>query len=273
MTDDNPNDNPTTRHELASAYLDDVASPAERDQVEASPELLALVATFTSLRAQLADVSPTTSVDAREAALAAALAEFDAPANTNVGATVTALKPKRGWAGSVLSVAAAVLLVGVVGVAVRAGLSGDGTSSSASDGTNAKVAEADAATELEVASDTMAASAPSTIDSIGGSAQTAIIIDTLEQLRNLGTTQPPVAVAPDSTVAASETTASESTDTRAANTTSSYARAALGCLTTQQQFLADIQYQSIFAIAARDTVTGMISAISDDCTVLATVAP
>ena len=44
MTDHDLNDELNPQHELASAYLDGVASPTERAQVEASPELQALVA-------------------------------------------------------------------------------------------------------------------------------------------------------------------------------------------------------------------------------------
>ena len=272
MTDDHPN----PQHELASAYLDAAASPAERAQVEASPELLALVASFTTVRALVA-YSPAAATDTREAALAAAFAEFDAPAleaaADDADAAIIPLNAKRRWARPLVSIAAAVLLVGAIGVAASGGFSGD-DSESASTGvdSSAKVAAADAQTEAQMTSNSLSMTPASTIGSIGGGAQAAQIIDTPEQLRALTSiatdTVPPTADLPEITAAASENTASA--DTLPA-TPERLSRPALGCLTSQQVFLADIQYQGVFAIAARDTVTGMTSAITDDCTVLATV--
>jgi len=280
MTDHELNDELNPQHELASAYLDGVASPDERVLVEASPELMALVASFTSVRALLADVPPV-AVATREGALVAAFAEFDEPALTPAAAdaAIIPLSATRRWARPVLSVAAAVLLVGAIGVAAKGGLSGDDKSSSASMETSAKVASADAATESQMTSGTMTAMAPSTIGYIGGGADAALVIDTPEQLQALAMntlvdTSAPTGGSPETTAAASENTASA--DTLAPSTpdeSTSYTRGALRCLTEEQEFLADIQYQGTFAIAARDTVTGMISAIADDCNVLAIVGP
>lgn len=274
MTDHDLNDELNPQHELASAYLDGVASPTERAQVEASPELQALVASFTAVRAQLADVAPVAS-STRDAAFAAAFAEFDAPAfePAAAGAAIIPLSSNRRWTRPVLSVAAAVLLVGAIGVAAKGGLSGNDSESSSMD-TSAKVASADeAATEAQMTAESIAWASASTIGSIGSSAETALVVDTPEQLLALSSTTmaDTVAGSPDTTAAASETTASAETISPTPSEVS--ARAALGCLTAQQEFLADIQYQGAFAIAARDTVTGMTSAITDDCTVLATVGP
>ncbi|NMD25593.1 MAG: hypothetical protein GYA65_15580, partial [Actinobacteria bacterium] len=121
--------------------------------------------------------------------------------------------------------------------------------------------------------------------SISGSAQVGAIIDTPEQLLTLQA--PPMGDAapaatefdqPDSssvnTLAAEQPTSLDSTvDTAAAKIDGAFARPALACLNEQQQFLADIQYQGIFAIAARDMVTGVTQAITDDCVVLASVGP
>lgn len=278
MTDHDPNDELNPQHELASAYLDGVASPAECAQVEASPELQAVVASFTAVRAQLSDVALASS-STREAAFAAAFAEFDAPelAPTAATAAIIPLGSRRRWTRPVLSVAAAVLLVGVIGVAAKGGLSSDDSASSSMD-TSAKVASADeAATESQAPNETLAMASASTIGSIGDSAQAALIIDTPEQLQTLSTTWAdtavPVTGAPETTAAASENTASAETIAPTTLEATTYGRLALGCLTAQQVFLADIQYQGAFAIAALDTVTGMTSAITDDCTVLATVGP
>ena len=275
MTDHDLNDELNPQHELASAYLDGVASPTERAQVEASPELQALVASFTAVRAQLADVAPVAS-STRDAAFAAAFAEFDAPAfePAAAGAAIIPLSSNRRWTRPVLSVAAAVLLVGAIGVAAKGGLSGNDSESSSMD-TSAKVASADeAATEAQMTAESIAWASESTIGSIDSSAETALVIDTPEQLQALSSTTmfDTVAGSPDTTAASSENTASAATIPPPTPLEAS-ARVALGCLTVQQVFLADIQYQGTFAIAARDTVTGMIFAITDDCTVLATVGP
>ena len=278
-TNHEPNDDLNPAHELASAYLDGVASPAERAEVNASAELSALVASFTAIRAQLADIPPVATVT-RDAAFAAAFAEFDAPALAPAAsAAIIPLSSKRRWARPVLSVAAAVLLVGAIGVAAKSGFSGDDSdSSSATLDSSAKVAAADASTQAEMSSNSLAMAPVSTIGSIGGGAQAALIIDTPEQLRDLAMTPLadtvlPIASSPDTTAAAAETTVSESTAAPADVEAASYARSALACLAAQQVFLADIVYQGVYAIAARDTVTGMTSAIADDCTVLVTVEP
>lgn len=281
MTDHNLNDELNPQHELASAYLDGAASPAERAQVEAAPELQAIVASFTVVQALVGDV-PIAVAGTRQAAFAAAFAEFDAPALAPEarGAANIAMGAKQRWARPLLSVAAAVLLVGAIGVAVKSGSGGDDSkSSSATLDSSAKVASADLATESQMTSNTMAAMAPSTIGSIGRSAQAALIIDTPAQLQALAVSPPagytvPTTGSPESTAAASENTTTADTvqaPTDLAGTT--FTRLALSCLTAQQVFLADIRYRGIFAIAAHDTVTGMTSAITDDCTVLATVGP
>lgn len=281
MTDHDLNDELNPQHELASAYLDGVASQAERALVEASPELLTLVASFTTVRAQVADVPPAADAT-REAAFVAAFAEFGEPAlvPTPVGADIIPLSAKRRWARPVLSVAAAVLLVGAVGVAAKGALSGDDSdSSSANMDSSAKVASPEAASESQMTTDTMAAMTPATIGYIGGSAEAALVIDTPEQLQALAltamaNTAVTTAGLPSTTAEASEDTPNDDNGppSTPAEFTSSMGDA-LGCLTPQQEFLADIQYQGIFAIAAHDTVTGMISAIADDCTVLAVVGP
>ena len=275
MTDHDLNDELNPQHELASAYLDGVASPAERVQVEASTELQALVASFSTLRDQVSDVAPVAS-SIRDAAFAAAFAEFDAPElePAAASAAIIPLSSTRRWTRPLLSAAAAVLLVGAIGVAAKGGLSGNDSESSSMD-TSAKVA-ADAATEAQMTADSNAMSPAPTIGSIGGSADPALVIDTPEQLRSLAsaTMADTVAGSPDTTAAASENTASaETSSPPTAFEVTTAARSALGCLTAQQVFLADIQYQGAFAIAARDTVTGVTSAITDDCTVLATVGP
>jgi hypothetical protein len=294
LNDPNPNDphgEPNPQHELASAYLDSDAGPEVRAQVESSAVLLSLVDSFSQLRSELGTV-PAAPSAARDAALAAAFAEFDAanaPARPAVAdtpaATVTSLSSRRRWTGPLLSAAAAVLLVGVAGAAILNGRGDDSKTSSAT--------EAPADLEL-AAADTQSAPAAdspvSTIGSITGGGAVATVIDTPEQLQALALPTAPLpavestfagstTVAGDTqaTAAASETTVGS--DEGAADTTAKIAAGgapvtgALACLSAQQVFLADIMYQGTFAIAARDTVTGVTQAITDDCTVLATVGP
>ena len=61
---------------LASAYLDDAATPEERAQVDSSPDLLAEVERLRLVRALLADVD-TPSISLREQHLATALGAWD----------------------------------------------------------------------------------------------------------------------------------------------------------------------------------------------------
>jgi hypothetical protein len=68
-------DTPILSAELASAYLDNEATPEERARIEASPELQAQVADFVQLRTQLAAITPVRD-EVREAAFAAAMGVF-----------------------------------------------------------------------------------------------------------------------------------------------------------------------------------------------------
>lgn len=84
MTDD--------QFELASAYLDGAVTDEERARVEGDDELLALVRELRSISVELSDAPPA-STDAREAAVTAALAEFDATIGAAPGAPPTEEMP------------------------------------------------------------------------------------------------------------------------------------------------------------------------------------
>ena len=263
-------------HQLASAYLDDDITSAERVRVEASPELVSLVESFRQIRAGLCDV-PAPSATTREAAFAAALLEFDGLSSPGDAASmgsdsaappVVSLAERRRWPIAVLSVAAAVVLVGVVGIAALSGRGDDDKSSSATDAASQQMASS-----AGEAADTPAPM--STIGSItGAGAQVSMQIDTPEQLLAL---QAPSDVAldrpPEATGAATadSTVADQGDSKRAASNFSS--SPAISCLAPQQIFLADIQYRGVFGIAARDTGTGVTQAIAEDCTVLVAVGP
>lgn len=277
-------------HELASAYLDGDISPVERARVEASPELVALVEAFQKVRSGLSDV-PAASDGTREAALAAALGEF-AGMQSQVGSApvtqgfatspVVSLAERRRWPVAVLSIAAAVLLVGVIGIAALSGRGSDSKSSSATDAASSQMMPADSAAAESEGADNKAP--VSTIGSItGAGAQVSLLIETPEQLLALQAPSdvarnPLPATAPADTSAAGTADTAGSGGTPQLNDTtlaaSNYSSSpAISCLTPQQIFLADIQYQGVFGIAARDTVTGVTQAIADDCTVLVSVGP
>jgi trimeric autotransporter adhesin len=82
--------------ELASAYLDNEVTPAERAQVEASPLLLLLVAQLAPNRETLRQAAPVSGREARDAALAEALRIFDVDAaNTAPPSAVGSLDQAR----------------------------------------------------------------------------------------------------------------------------------------------------------------------------------
>ena len=286
------------QHLLASAFVDGEATEAERHEVQSSPQLQALVGSFQQLKVQVADV-PLVSSNTREVAFAAAFAAFDSlaagepPAATAAAsqpphvAPVIELASRRRWPGRVMSAAAGLLLVGVVGIAVLNGRGGNDSDSSSATVAGDALIESAPAAEATAGADLPAPAA--TVGSFNGSAAVATIIDTPEQLLTLdplatSDLAPPSTASPENSLpATAETQAASETSLPVATTVEPTAKAtiaefattrpALACMSTDQVFLADIQYQGIFAIAVRDTVTGMITAITDDCTVLASVGP
>src|SRR3954471_11589465 len=69
-----------TRAELASAYLDGDLEADQRATVESDPDAMAMVDSFARVRAELNTSEPVDDAG-RSAAVAAALAEFDARRN------------------------------------------------------------------------------------------------------------------------------------------------------------------------------------------------
>ena len=253
---------------LAAAYLDGHATPEERARVEASPQLMAIVATFAQVRDGLTDVPPA-PVGPRERGVAAALAEFDRlQAATPVAPTAPNVVPMRSrrW-GKVLTVAAGLALVGVVGVAALGSMGGsDQDSSSAVDPAEARTAvdaNGDAPLVSQEALDTVGVaggseggtettaggqSESSTVATIGSIDEPGSPVPQLEQTSDLRTLpEPKVAVAP-----------SFSFECPLADT---------------QEILAEVTYQGTPAVVVRDTVTGVISALDSQCTVLASLQP
>jgi hypothetical protein len=100
--------------DLASAYLDGVATPAESARVEADADLMARVGRLRDLQTAVQGVDPYPVDEARrEAAIAAARQAFDEPA------TVAPMTAARSWPASrrtlaVMGVAAAIVLLALV---------------------------------------------------------------------------------------------------------------------------------------------------------------
>jgi hypothetical protein len=115
---------------LASAYLDGELSADERAHVESEPELLELVDRLRAVASDIAAVDPPATAR-RDAAVHAALAAFDemaaaeAPARTDApDRSVVPMPVPRPVAARWLSVAAAVLVIGVLGTVAISALSG-----------------------------------------------------------------------------------------------------------------------------------------------------
>jgi len=261
-------------HELASAYLDGDVTEAERAQVEGSPELQSLVADLGAVRSSLADVPPA-PVAGLVAAMTAVFAEFDLLATAGSAgaplAPVVSLAQRRRWPARVMAAAAAVLLVGFAGNAVFNGANGQDDNSSASATAEKEMVLAAPEDQAVVAA---ADSAPaSTIGSIFGGGDVAVVIDAPEDLLALDLPNADGTSDIGTSWGSSETIPVESAPATADMVRVGSARPAFACLTTDQVFLADILYEGQYAVAARDTVTGVTLAIADDCSVLVTVGP
>lgn len=225
-----PNDL-TLEQALASAYLDGDVTAAERAQVEASAELQAMVAALRGTSTLIATVAAPSEAT-REAGIAAALAAFDGLSAHNV----VSLDSRRRWPSRVLTAAAAVLLVGVVGASVLRNDSSDTKASVAPDGKRS---------ETGVAEDAAGSAEPASADNEVVLATSAALLEISDPQDLLSLSVP----------------------------TAPTALEALTCLNDTQVFLADISYRGMVAIAVRDTVTGVTEAIDGNCTVLARVNP
>ena len=244
----------TPEQALASAYLDGDVTVVERSRVDASPELLALVASMRDTSAMIA-VVPASSAIARETGIAAALAEFDS-------SNVVSLAGRRRWPTTVLTAAAAVVLFGVVGISVLRS-SRDSNSDTAASATESKRSETVVADDASGGAQPASASDEVVLQSVAS----ALEINDPQELLTLA----PTAATADSSPA--DTTSGGAESAPAPKRFNSYNVDALACLTDTQVFLADIYYRGMLAIAVRDTVTGVTEAIDGNCTVLARVGP
>ena len=252
-------DDPTPEQELASAYLDGDVTAVERARVETTPELQALVASMRQVKWFIAAV-PVVSDTVRDVAVASALGEFEVAGN------VVSLATHRRWPSKVLSAAAAVVLLGVVGVTVLRSSNDD----------KSETASRDAEPKLDAnpSDQAVGAGVPETAGGeVSISLASPIAIDDPQQLLSLTVPSPTVGAPPDADNG-SDTTGSSTTGAVAdTQRVESFNVEALACMSDDQVFLADIYYQGTLAIAVRDTVTGVTEAIDGNCTVLASVSP
>ena len=284
MNDDTPMNSPDLDplHELASAHLDGATSADERAQVRGSAQLTSIVASFADLRERLADVPPV-AASVRAASITAALAVFDDLHGTlddttdddttddelpddelpaAAPAAVVHLSTRRRWPAIVMSAAAGFALLGIAGVAVFGGSSEDQSTADTAAVAREMSATGEGATETMAAGDQPA----STIGEILAPGSVALVIESPEQLLEL---IDPKVMADVDTSGGTDSTTLESTGAPEA----SPSRPAVDCLSPTQVFLADILFENELAIAARDTVTGVTVAITDDCRVLVAVGP
>lgn len=114
---------------LASAYVDGELTDDEARAAEADPAVMAEVEQLRATRSMLADAATAPSPGAKQAALAAAMAEFrtlHAEPTAAADATVTSLataRERRAWRW--VSAAAAVVGVGLAGVVISRATLGD----------------------------------------------------------------------------------------------------------------------------------------------------
>ncbi len=261
--------------ELASAYLDGELETAERASASGDPEVMALVDSYTRVRAVLAHVEPVAD-STRTAAMAAALAEFDARqaapdlAPAAAAANVTLLSSRRMRAYRVLTGVAAAAIVGVVAVAAL-----NSANSDVDNGSSAIEASAgtEALPDLKVAAPAAAAPADTAIaaDSAAGSAETPAFESTtvaLPEIETADALRDYAAAVEDRTLAAP----ANQSDVTAAPSDAAADDAATpnpSCLASDQSIIGSIMFQDKLAYAVRETSTGALRAIdASDCRVL-----
>ncbi len=271
-------------HELASAYLDGDLSEVERALVQSTPHLVALVAAFSQVRAEVASVSPPHS-DSLESALAASLSQYDTIFATTPtraagepSARVVPLAPRltgrltgrRRWVRPMLVAAASVILLGVAGVTVL-NSNDDHDDESATEQTQAKDLAASGEAESAPADVSL-----STIGAINGPASAVTQILDGDQLLEFADEYAPLAAADTGgadTNPAAESTAAVPVGEVPVDDTATELRASACPLGENQVIVADIIWIDTLAIAVRDMVTGEVQAIDAQCRVLVSVTP
>jgi negative regulator of sigma E activity len=261
--------------ELASAYLDDELDPTERAAASADAHVMATVESFARVRSVLSGVAPVEG-SAKDDALAAALAEFDALhiAATAAApvATVTSLQSRRRAYRALTGVAAAVAILAIGVAAISGTRGGDNKSSSevapaatfapaAADAPSLKVSAdtgAAAGTAAPPAAESVAAATASGNASVGATTAAPPPVDTTDALIQYAARIEGVA-AP-----------SPQTPTTTLPADRSFGSTPVACLTSHQVVLGGpITVNGTLAYAVRDQGNGTLQAIdATGCTVL-----
>jgi hypothetical protein len=258
-----------------------VADAAERALVDGSEELQATVASFGVVHLALNDLPPVPEADLDET-VARALAEFDvllaAPAAAASRAPAVAARVDHPRWSRVLTVAAAAVILGVVGVAVAKGVGGSTSRLSSAgktvfDATTLAAASSAGGAAQASSSDAVTGQVTSTIGAINAAADALPRYDQISDLRTLpGSTEAagapadsglPIVPAPDS----------GARGTNGVPLTGPLVFPFTCSLTAQQLFIAEISWKGVPAAAVRDTVTGVTQAIDRQCKVLVSVEP
>ncbi len=262
--------------ELASAYLDGELDATERAAAAANPDVIAVVDAFARVRTALGEVAPVVD-STRTAAMAAALAEFDAihttasPAAMPAAATsrVISLQSRRMRTYRVVTGVAAALVVGVVAVAALNSSDASDQSTSAIERTAAPAAtdspaegavpkafESDDAGLAPAAGDVFAESAAAEPPAVDSAQELAQYASSLELAAS--TAAPPA-----------DTPTTGSRVLAAADTSAGVAGAQPSCITSDQVVLGAIVFQGTSAYAVRNTANDSIQAIdAGNCRVL-----
>jgi hypothetical protein len=271
--------------EVASAYLDDELDETERATAAADPHVMTLVDSFTRLRDGLGRVEPVVE-STRTAAMAAALAEFDAarampPAAVHAPAPgrITSLWSRRRVYRVVTSFAAAAVVV-VIGIAA---LNSTGSDQKTSSLASVAPASADAAAGLpsSKSADTTAAAATAGTAAAPGvlSANSAVAtIPTIDDAAALAHYASNLEAGARSALPPGSPTTvlsgAASPGPTVIQTPVAAAAAPPVCLVTNEIVLGSISVRGIPAFAVRDAVDGTLRAIDAfDCRVLIPAVP
>jgi negative regulator of sigma E activity len=262
--------------ELASAYLDGELAASERASAAADPEVVAVIESFAQLRAALGEIGPVVE-STRTAAIAAALAEFDAMHASNAAAaataTITSLQSRRMRGYRVVMGVAAAAVIGVVAIAALNSTRGN-DNSSLSSGTAPAAAALPAETPQLKSTAGTAAAAATVAPSVAANSSTVQVpaIDTGDGLKQYAASfglANAAAPAPTASTPASDQSVSAGTAAPAAG-----AAAPLPCLSSDQVVLGPIFFQGTSAFAVRLVSNDHIQAVdATDCRLLLDVAP
>ena len=243
---------------LASGYLDGTLSSEARARVTADPQLLARVEVFSAHRQELRATSdhPDTT-GPRETAITAALTEYDRLRHATPPTPSTVLRWKPRTAQRVLTLAAVVVALGVVGVSVFGTTADDTSTAAISDVAERNSQSADAGVSSETFAEADSAVVPTvTIGAIDAPATAAVTISDAAGL---------LALADQYQNATNTNATTEATDDVIRTQSTS------PCVLDGDTFLSDVIYQGSLGVALL-TADGHARIVDEECAVLLDIA-